>query len=115
MSLAQPRKHSLNRADRLGVFLNGKSLSEETCLREFPWRVAAYQGQKLEYHLEQVRPVKGQNLLEVSLGGRPAGLTGGITIEGCEVRVEYGSYPSSRLFRETVNRRGDGLDKACFG
>ena len=79
------------------MFLNGESLSEETCLRDFSWHVAPYQGQKLEYHLEQVRPVKGQNLLEVSLDGRPTGLTGGITIEGCEVRVEYGSYPSGQV------------------
>ena len=84
-------------ADRLSVFLNGESLSEETCLRDFLWRVAPYQGQKIEYHLVQVRPVKGQNLLEVSLDGRPDGLTGGITIEQCEVRVEYGSYPSGQV------------------
>jgi hypothetical protein len=82
-------------ADRLGIFLNGESLGAETCLRDFSWNIAPYQGQKLEFHLEQVRPVRGRNLLEVSLDGRPEGLAGGITIEGLEVRVEYGSYPSS--------------------
>ena len=82
-------------ADRLGVFLNGESLGAETCLRDFSWHIAPYQGQKLEFHLVGVRPVRGRNLLEVSLDGRPEGLAGGITIEGLEVRVEYGSYPSS--------------------
>ena len=82
-------------ADRLGVFLNGESLADETCLRDFSWHIAPYQGQKLEFRLERVRPVRGHNLLEISLDGRPEGLTGGITIEGLEVRIEYGSYPSS--------------------
>jgi len=82
-------------ADRLEVFLNGKSLTDEICLREFSWHVAPYEGQKLKFRLERVRPVKGQNLLEVSLEGRPERLTGGITIEQCELRVEYGVYPSS--------------------
>ena len=82
-------------ADRLEVFLNGESISGETCLREFSWHVAPYEGQKLEFHLERVQPIKGRNLLEVSLEGRPEGLTGGITIEQCELLVEYGVYPSS--------------------
>ncbi len=82
-------------ADRLGVFLNGKSLAEEVCMRDFSWNVAPYQGQKLEFHLGQVRPRKGENLLEISLDGRPDGLVGGITIEGVQVCIEYGSYPSA--------------------
>jgi hypothetical protein len=82
-------------ADRLEVFLNGESISGETCLREFSWHVAPYEGQKLEFHLERVQPIKGRNLLEVSLEERPEGLTGGITIEQCELLVEYGVYPSS--------------------
>ena len=82
-------------ADRLGVFLNGDSLSGETCLRDFSWNVAPYEGQKLLFHLRDVRPRKGKNLLEISLDGRPDGLAGGVSIEGVEVRVEYGSYPSS--------------------
>ena len=89
--------NNLVSADRLEVLLNGESLNRETCLREFSWHVAPYQGQKLKFRLEHVRPVKGRNVLEVSLEERPAGLAGGITIEECELRVEYGIYPSSPL------------------
>ena len=90
----QLQANNLVSADRLNVLLNGQSLEGETCLRDFSWNVAPYQGQMLEFHLENVRPRQGQNELEISLDERPGGLAGGISIENMEVYVEYGSYPS---------------------
>ena len=81
-------------SDRLTVVLNGRSLSIETCLREYAGRHVPYEGQWLEFHLKDVRPRKGRNLLEISFDGRPVGLAGGVTIENVELIVEYGSYPS---------------------
>ncbi|MSO23006.1 MAG: hypothetical protein EXQ58_07090 [Acidobacteria bacterium] len=81
-------------ADHLTILLNGKSLAGETCLRDYGDRVAAYQGQWLEFHLQAVRPQKGKNILEISLDKRPANLTAGISVEHVEVLVEYGPYPS---------------------
>ena len=82
--------------DRFTILLNGQSLAGETCLREFG-RLDAARGQWLDFHLEQVRPAKGQNVLEISLDARPAGLEGGVTIEEVEVIVEYGPHPSGLL------------------
>ena len=87
--------NNLVSADRLTILLNGKSLADETCLRDYSWHVAPYQGQWLEYHLERVRPRQGPNLLEISLDERPGLLAGGISIENMEVYVQYGSYPST--------------------
>ena len=49
----------------------------------------------LELDLKDVRPVKGRNVLEISLDGRPAELEGWVALEEVEVVVEYGPYPSS--------------------
>ena len=83
-------------ADRLTVLLNGKSLAGETCLRAFGQNTPhiAPRGQWLEFQLRDVRPVKGQNVLEISLDSRPEGLEGGVTVENVEVYVEYSPYPS---------------------
>ncbi len=81
-------------ADRLRILLNGKSLAEETCLRDYGSPIAPYNGQWLEFHLRKVRLRRGQNLLEFVLDGRAAGLVSPLRVEDVEVIVEYGSYPS---------------------
>jgi hypothetical protein len=58
-----------------------------------------YHGQWLEFHLEEVRPRKGDNLLEISLDERPPELGAGIVVEDVEIIVEYGPYPSG-LFQQ---------------
>ena len=90
----QLQVNNLVSADRLTVLLNGKSLADETCLRDFSWHVAPYQGQMLEFHLSRVLPRKGRNVLEISLDERPGLMAGGVSIEHMEVHVEYGLYPS---------------------
>ena len=84
---------NLVRADKLEVLLNGKSLAAEVCKHTPARSIDPYAGQWLEFHLEKVRPRKGQNTLEIGLKERPAGLTGGVTIEDVEIIVEYGMYP----------------------
>lgn len=81
--------------DQLTLHLNGKSLARETCLRDFGDPIAPYQGQWLEFHLNEVRPRKGSNVLEISLDKRPGGLVGGVSLEHVNVLVEYGPYPSA--------------------
>ena len=81
-------------ADRLTVFLNGESLAEETCLRDFGRRDAP-RDLLLEFRLRRVRPHRGRNLLEVSLDSRPPGFEGGVVIQEVEVAVEYGPYPAA--------------------
>ena len=90
------RVMNLVTSDRLTVLLNGKSLAGETCLRAFGQNTPhiAPRGQWLEFQLKDVRPVKGQNVLEISLDSRPEGLEGGVTVENVEVYVEYSPYPS---------------------
>ena len=89
--------------DKLTVLLNGKSLAGETCIRDFsrfmrnipsPHLWDQYTGIWMDFDLREVRPRKGQNILEVSLDSRPAGLVGGITVEDVEVIVSYSPYPS---------------------
>ncbi len=82
-------------ADRLRILLNGKSLAEETCLRDYGSPIAPYNGQWLEFHLRKVRPRRGQNRLEFILDGRAEGLVSPLKVEDVEVIVEYGSYPST--------------------
>ena len=81
--------------DRLTVLLNGESLTQETCLRDYGNPFGPYSAQWLEFHLKKVRPRKGQNILEISLDSRPEGIGVGIKVEEMEVYVEYGSYPSA--------------------
>ena len=82
-------------ADRLTVLLNGASLEGERCLRSPRPGVSPYSAQVLEFDLTEVRPRKGHNVLSVSLDERPPGLEAGITVEGVEITIEYGSYPSA--------------------
>ena len=85
---------SLIGADRLTLLLNGRSLAGESCLRSYGGVINPFYGQWLEFQLQDVRPVKGPNVLQISLDGRPEGLEGGVTVEDVEVIVEYGPYPS---------------------
>ena len=82
-------------SDRLTVLLNGQSLAEEICLRNYADNIVPYQGQWLEFHLRKVRPRKGENLLEISLDERPPHMGVGISVEWVEVRVDYGFYPTT--------------------
>ncbi len=82
-------------ADQLRISLNGRSLAQETCLRDYSSRNTPYWGQWLEFHLQDVRPRKGQNLLEFVLDRRAEGLVSPLRIEDVEIIVEYGSYPSA--------------------
>ena len=81
-------------ADEITILLNGDSLANETCRRDYGSEVNAYSGQWLEFDLQGVRPHKGQNLLEIALDKRPEGLVSPLVVEDVEVIVEYGSYPS---------------------
>ena len=84
-------------ADRLTFQLNGRSLAGEACLRSASSRLEPYYGQWLEFHLDAVRPRKGDNVLEVSLDERPPELEAGIRIDDVEIIIEYGHYPSGLM------------------
>jgi hypothetical protein len=88
-------------ADRISVWLNGKSLENEAVSRDpgayvripvSPHRIEHYSAQWIEFELSGVRPMQGDNLVEVSLDGRPAKLGGGVTVDDLEVVVKYGVY-----------------------
>ena len=88
-------------ADRISVWLNGESLEHEVMNRDTgayvripvsPHRIEHYSAQWIEIALSSVRPRRGENVVEVSLEGRPSGLVGGITIDDLEIVVEYGVY-----------------------
>lgn len=79
--------------DRFTVLLNGESLEDETCLRDYGRRDAP-RDQWFEFHLERVRPRRGRNVLEIALDGRPDLLVGGVRIEEVEVYVQYGPHPT---------------------
>jgi hypothetical protein len=81
-------------ADSLTLLLNGRSMADETCVRDYGDPISPYAGQLLDLELEDVRPRKGQNTLEISLESRPGGMEGGVTVNDVEVLVEYGPYPS---------------------
>ncbi len=85
-------------ADRFTILLNRKSLAEETCYRVRKTERDAFphtgpRNHWLDFHLREVRPRKGQNVLTVSLDGRPVGLEGSVTLEEVEVIVDYSPYP----------------------
>ncbi len=80
-------------ADQLTIELNGESLENETCLRPYAGPLNQY-NMWLEFHLADVRPKKGRNILTVALEGRPPRLEGSVVIEDVEVIVDYGPYPS---------------------
>lgn len=88
------RINDLTSFDRLTIFLNGASLADEFCIRDYHSHIAAYHGQWLEFALVDVRPRQGDNVLEITLDARPDGLISPLVVEKLEVIVEYGSYPS---------------------
>ena len=81
-------------ADRLEIRLNGARLDNGSCRRSPIRSRDPYAGQLLEFDLENVRPRKGRNVLEISLQKRPPGFEGGIVIEDVDVFVEYGTFPT---------------------
>jgi hypothetical protein len=86
-------------ADRFTVKLNGQSLKDETMhrVRKAERDTFPHSGPRnhwLDFHLMDVRPRRGDNVLSVTLDGRPEGLYGSITLEEIEVIVDYSPYPS---------------------
>ena len=81
-------------ADELLIKLNGKSLHDQPCTREYANVTSPYQGQWLKFNLMNLKPVKGKNTLELTLISRPDELEGDILLEDVELTVKYGSYPS---------------------
>ncbi len=85
-------------ADRLAVSLNGCSLAGEVCRRVrkserdgFP-----HSGPRnfwLDFQLEEIRPVKGDNVLGVAMEGRPEGLGGSVALQEVELIIKYSDYP----------------------
>ena len=73
--------------------LNDKSLKGESCLRTHGSEMNAYGGQWLEFHLRDVLPRQGENLLEIVLESRAKGLVSPLKVEEVELIVEYGPYP----------------------
>ena len=69
-------------ADRISMWLNGESLEGETISRDTgayvripvsPHRIEHYSAQWIDIELSSVRPKQGENVVEVSLEGRPSG------------------------------------------
>ena len=81
--------------DELLIKLNGKSLHDQPCVKEYANVTSPYQGQWLNFDLMNLKPIKGQNILELTLISRPDELEGDILLEDVELTVKYGSYPSS--------------------
>ena len=85
-------------ADRFTICLNGESLEDETCLRvRKPKGYDTYPHSNprnfwMEFHLRDVRPRHGENVLEISFDGRPENLVGKVTMEEFEVIIEYSAY-----------------------
>jgi hypothetical protein len=80
--------------DRLTIRLNGESLENETCHRDFGSFINAYWGQWLEFTLQGVRPRKGQNTVSITLDGRAEGAVGTLVVEDVELTVKYHPFPS---------------------
>jgi len=84
-------------ADALDINLNGASLADETCRRDYGWIVAPYQDMWLEFDLQAVRPQQGKNRLELMLVERPADLVSPLRLEEVEVEVKYHPLPARGL------------------
>jgi hypothetical protein len=83
-------------ADKLEILLNGESLSSEICKRTYLRSMDPYTGQWLEFDLQEVRPQKGRNMLEICLKERPLRMGGSITVKDVEIVVTYDTYPVGR-------------------
>ena len=80
--------------DRLTIRLNGESLENELCRRDYGSFINAYGGQWLEFVLEGVRPRKGPNVLSITLDERAEGMVGSLVVEDVELIVERHPFPS---------------------
>ena len=80
--------------DSVTFELNGKSLEHELIRREYGNSIDAYWGQWLEFILEGVRPIKGENTLSITLHKRAEGCIGTLVIEDVETIVEYHPFRS---------------------
>jgi hypothetical protein len=89
------RIQELVSADRLSFHLNNRSLQEEFCVRDYGDVMAPYTGQWLEFHLERIWPLQGENTLTVTLESRPDDLQSALTIAEMEIIVRYGSFPTT--------------------
>ena len=47
----------------------------------------------LDFQLEEIRPVKGDNVLGVAMEGRPEGLGGSVVLQEVELIIKYSDYP----------------------
>ena len=79
--------------DRLTLKLNGQTLSGETCYRSRGHTFFPY-NQWWDIHLSEILPVRGSNLLELSLDERPPKLAGKVQIVDVEIVVEHSAYPT---------------------
>ncbi|MBN98484.1 MAG: hypothetical protein CME16_04440 [Gemmatimonadetes bacterium] len=83
-------------ADQFEVSLNGASLAAEVCRRSGHGRVDPYAGQWLEFQLEKLRPIQGENRLGLRLVERPDNLASGVVVEDVEIIVTYGTFAAGR-------------------
>ena len=86
-------------ADRFTVVLNGQSLAGETMhrVRKSEPDTFNHSGARnhwLDFHLRDILPRKGDNILRVDLESRPAGLHGSVNLEEIEIIIDYSPYPS---------------------
>ena len=81
-------------ADRLDIRLNGTSLADEALTRSGVTPVDPYVGQCLEFDLQKVRPMQGDNVLDISLVSRPANIASDLAVEDLEIIVSYGTFPA---------------------
>ena len=82
-------------ADKLTILLNGQSLENEACHRGFGTQISPYDSQELEFHLQDVRPRKGDNLLEIALDRRAENLASPLVVQDVQIIVRYSPYPAS--------------------
>ena len=93
--LLRIRIQDLVSADKLSISLNGQSLADEICQRGFGSQISPYDGQQLEFHLQDIRPRKGDNLLEIALDGRAENLASSLVVQDVQIIVRYSPYPAS--------------------
>jgi hypothetical protein len=81
-------------ADKLDIRLNGAALDDESCTRSGILSIEPYMGQWLDYDLQKVRPRQGDNVLEITLVGRPTNIASDLVVESLEVVIRYGMFPT---------------------
>ena len=81
-------------ADKLDIRLNGAALDAVSCTRSGILSIEPYMGQWLDYDLQKVRPRQGDNVLEITLVGRPTNIASDLVVESLEVVIRYGMFPT---------------------